>query len=433
MQIIGRQFSVGPVGYSITREINSGGFGTVYMAEAPPASNAPPLAVKVPAPHVIKEDEWRRRFQREARILGNINHRNVVRTMGLLNYSDGALLLVQELIDNAQELMAISYADPEVHLSYALQVLYGLRITHGKSEDSRAVHRDLSPRNVLISHTGLAKIIDFGLAKEDPRTTTILTVAGYAFGTPGCMAPEQHVSTATVDHRADLYAFGRTFAAVIQRRRPEYVDIQTLPDPWRDVIDNVTKYDPDSRLPDATAVIDRLLHDFAVEGVRPAHPGLHVSEIASFGEVTSSMVHYVADYFVTGTRDMNDLHLAYLLRQPVLSNPHFKVGLIYKRLYDDVIEPMFCRGLASFDDCDPLGTMLREWYSYLEEGQALELFELLCALSLQYHRYSLMGDIRFLIHRENDASRKAKLVAIVDRIDPAHTIHGKGVIPGRDP
>jgi serine/threonine-protein kinase len=88
-----------------------------------------------------------------------------------------------------------------------------LRCTHGTSEDARAIHRDLSPRNILITQDGVAKIIDFGLAKEDPRTTTVLTVAGNAFGTPGCIAPEQRTDMAMVDHRADLYALGRSLAS----------------------------------------------------------------------------------------------------------------------------------------------------------------------------------------------------------------------------
>src|SRR6187200_2918505 len=109
MVIIGRRFTVGTVEYEIVQEINSGGFGTLYLAKPLPPSSPSllirkqdsSLAVKAPADHVFHDDEWLRRFKREARILSNILHPNVVRTHGLLEYPDGAVAIVQEFLENA--------------------------------------------------------------------------------------------------------------------------------------------------------------------------------------------------------------------------------------------------------------------------------------------------------------------------------------------
>jgi serine/threonine protein kinase len=423
MLIIGRTFNVGDTEYKIVSEVNNGAFGTIYRAEAPNAPYKPALAVKVPASHVLKSDEWRRRFQREARILGNIQHVNVVRTLGLLSYDDGALMLVQEFVDNAQELGAYKYTSDSELLSFILQVLYGLRVTHGTSQDTRAIHRDLSPRNILISPAGLAKIIDFGLAKEDPRTSTILTVAGYTLGTPGCIAPEQHLDSASVDHRADLYALGRSFAAALQRRRPEHVDVNALHEPWRSALQKLTNYVPEQRFADAEETIQWLLQEFLESNIIPEHLDVHFNEYHGWDKVPDGWSRVASMFFSNHPTaiGVDALRLAYKVTPSMLSSVFFDADAAFSRLMEP-LDNYFLKGLAAFAECDPLGVMLSRWYEFLTPDNKLHLFSKLCKLAVSYHRYSVMEDVRITYRKEKDPALAAQLLAILNGEDPTTII-----------
>jgi tRNA A-37 threonylcarbamoyl transferase component Bud32 len=430
LQIIGRRFSVGSTSYQVSQELNSGGFGTVYLAEPTPSSGEPSLVVKVPATHVLHDAEWRQRFQREARILGNISHPNVVKTLGLLSYDDGAVLLVQELIEGATELVEWKYSHPGELVSVALQVLYGLRCTHGTSEDARAIHRDLSPRNVLITQDGVAKIIDFGLAKEDPRTTGILTVAGRAFGTPGCMAPEQRSNAATVDHRADLYALGRSLASCIQKRHPEYIQVPALVSPWREIIQQLTEYSPDDRFTSAAAAIRRILSDFHAEGILPANVDIHFEEFRLWESIPAEWGLVARDYFLwADTLTYEDLQLAYRVTKALLASADFMANDVFAKLDSEIIEDHFGSSLAAFDDCDPLGKMIKRWYPFLNREGKAKAFRRLCRVALSYHRYSVMGSVRMVYGSEVDEALRAEMLVMLEEEDPTGVIHGKGIIP----
>jgi serine/threonine-protein kinase len=163
---IGFKFKVGPVPYNVAQMLSEGGFAKVYRADSlDPSAAAAHLAVKVPKPDVVSDEVWLRKFRREARILSNISHKNVVKIIGLIDWGND-IALVQEYIASAREL-GDYFATPGAKvLSTSLQVLYGLRATHGTSPETRTVHRDLNPRNVLVDDDGVARIIDFGLAKE---------------------------------------------------------------------------------------------------------------------------------------------------------------------------------------------------------------------------------------------------------------------------
>jgi serine/threonine protein kinase len=428
-QIIGRMFSVGEASYIVAEEIGSGGFGTVFRATSDDRS-APDLVVKVPAPHVVNNDEWRRRFQREARILGNLSHPNVVSTMGLLSYDDGALLLVQEIVSNATEFYTWESPSPEALVSVTLQILYGLRATHRKSADARAIHRDLSPRNILVTGRNGVKIIDFGLAKEDPRTSTILTVAGNYFGTPGCMAPEQRKDSASVDHRADLYALGRTVASRIQNRDPEFVEVGTLPYPWQPIIEQLTAYNPGDRFDDADSVICRVLHDFGNEGVLPSEPRLHFEEFRTWDAVPSAWATVAGSYFTEADElQFAHLRLAFLVSEATFKHTRFPIDEVFGRLETDVFAARFDEGQATFSSCDPVGDMLVEWFPYMNPGSKQVAFRRLCKMAVMYHRYRVMSAVRTAYAGEKDPAFQARFLEILNEEDPEKTIHGKGIIP----
>lgn len=430
--MIGTRLNIGTSEYELNEIVARGSFGTLYKA-VPVSGVGVRLAVKVPAQHIISEPKWARKFEREARILANLDHPNIVKIVGLVPLPDGSPALVQEFIENAVELVSLQSSGDGEYLSIALQVLYGLRATHGTSDESRAVHRDLSPRNILVQRpSGVVKIIDFGLAKEDPRTTTILTTTGEWFGTPGCMAPEQCRDSANVDHRADLYALGRTLAATMQSRRPEHVDTSRLPEPWRQIVEQLCAYEVGDRFVDAKEAIARLLHDFADLGILPTCPAAHFKEFSHWDEIPNAWPRVARDYFLAPAPPHGAIELARLLGPSTLDDAEFKIDLVFDALDAKVVAPAFDPGTALFEDCDPIARIYENWYSALDSVRKLAAFQHLARIALRYHRYPVMDALRGIYARESDVTMRDALKKCLDVEDPAHVVHGRGIIPGRD-
>ena len=89
---------------------------------------------------------------------------------------------------------------------------------------------------------------------------------------------------------------------------------------------------------------------------------------------------------------------------------------------------------VTYDDVDPLGEVYAALYPSLDATHKLACFRRLCNTAVRYHRYSVMADVRIAFRSETDSTMKEALVAILDDEDgPPHTIHGRGVLPGRVP
>ena len=192
--------------YEILAPIGAGGMGEVYRAKDTRLKRD--VALKV-LPEAFASDPARMaRFQREAEVLAALNHPNIAQVYGVEEHA-----LIMELVEG----------DPlkgplplETALHYARQIADALEAAHEKG----IVHRDLKPDNVMITPTGLVKVLDFGLAAVlqgpassavDPANSPTLTMrateAGMIMGTAAYMSPEQ-ASGKPVDKRADIWSFG---------------------------------------------------------------------------------------------------------------------------------------------------------------------------------------------------------------------------------
>ena len=164
----------------------------------------------------VGEDNERRERMlfEEARIAGLIQHSNVVQTLEL-GEQQGSLYLVMEWVDGEPLSYLLKHCEADgIPLSIAVnvvaQTLRGLQAAHDLSDDAGAslgvVHRDVSPHNVLISYSGVAKLVDFGIAKAMNQQVDS-TSTGEIKGKFGYMAPEQ-ILGAPVDRRADIFSVG---------------------------------------------------------------------------------------------------------------------------------------------------------------------------------------------------------------------------------
>nr|MBP9826685.1 serine/threonine protein kinase [Thermoanaerobaculia bacterium] len=218
--MIGRR--LGP--YEITAKLGEGGMGEVYRATDTKLKRE--VAIKVLPQEFTADKERLARFEREAQLLAQLHHPNIASIFGL-EESDGVRALVMELVPGptlADRLESGAFSITE-SLSTALQIAQALEEAHEKG----IVHRDLKPQNIKAPSEGVAKVLDFGLAKameatpgaasaaDLARSPTLMnsptltavhgTQLGMILGTAAYMAPEQ-AKGKTVDKRADIWAFG---------------------------------------------------------------------------------------------------------------------------------------------------------------------------------------------------------------------------------
>src|SRR6202790_515445 len=206
-------------GYEILSLLGEGGMGEVYRARDLVLKRE--VAIKVLPQFFSQEPDRMRRFKQEAQAAAALNHPNILAVFQLGNF-EGTTYLVSELLEGGtlrQELTHGALPSRKA-IDYGVQIAHGLAAAHHKG----IVHRDLKPENIFITRDARAKILDFGLAKlmlpEDGDTGTEKnqTTPGQVMGTAGYMAPEQ-VRGETVDHRADIFAFGAILYELVTRQR----------------------------------------------------------------------------------------------------------------------------------------------------------------------------------------------------------------------
>jgi eukaryotic-like serine/threonine-protein kinase len=210
----------GTVGsFQILRELGRGGMGVVYLARDTRLERQ--VAIKALPADLADDPAKLARFQREARILASLSHANIAGIYGL-EYADGQQHLVLEFIEGESLAARLSRGPIPVHeaLRLARQIAEGLEAAHEKG----IVHRDLKPGNVMVTPDGVAKVLDFGLARAGeaesdaaamPGSPTVTsparpmspTIPGVIMGTVGYMSPEQ-ARGMTVDKRSDIFSFG---------------------------------------------------------------------------------------------------------------------------------------------------------------------------------------------------------------------------------
>jgi len=200
--------------YVIRRLVGEGGMGRVYEAEERLSERK--VALKVLRPELTRDEEGRRMFLSEMKILAHLEHENLVRSLASLEH-EGQLVLVLEYLDGRTlrdtltERGALPWTEA-VHI--ASQVASALTVAH--EQEPAIVHRDLKPENIMVLEGSSVKVMDFGVAKvlENARATATQSV-----GTLQYMSPEQ-IDAKGVDTRTDLYALGLVLYEMLAGEAP---------------------------------------------------------------------------------------------------------------------------------------------------------------------------------------------------------------------
>ncbi|MCA8991991.1 MAG: protein kinase [Planctomycetaceae bacterium] len=209
--------------YKLQRIIGKGGMSSVYLAEHVLMKRQ--CAIKVLPWKFVKNSSFLDRFYREAQLVAQLDHPNIVRAYDVDSEKEGNLdihFLVMEYVAgrNLYEIVSVDGPmNPAKAVDLLKQGTAGLAYAH----NAGLVHRDIKPGNFIVDEQGHLRLMDLGLARitEDDDTTS-LTVANdeKVLGTADYLAPEQAVDSHTVDPRADLYSLGCTLYFMLTGEPP---------------------------------------------------------------------------------------------------------------------------------------------------------------------------------------------------------------------
>ena len=209
--------------YEVIEKLGAGGMAVVYKARDTRLNRF--VAIKVLTPGRVADPERKRRFVQEARSASALNHPHIV-TIHDIGSENGVDFIAMEYLEGKTlgQMIPPKGLAPREALSYAKQIADALAAAHAKG----IVHRDVKPGNVMVTHGGVAKVLDFGLAKltewsagDESSTRTMLerTPEGVVVGTVGYMSPEQ-AEGGPVDTRSDIFSFGVVLYQMLTGRQP---------------------------------------------------------------------------------------------------------------------------------------------------------------------------------------------------------------------
>src|SRR5580700_10089761 len=211
--------------YQLIDKIGAGGMGEIYKAEDSRLNRL--VAVKILSPGLSTDPERKRRFFQEAQAASALNHPNIITLYDIVTEGDMQCIVMEYISGKTlRDLTPAGGLTPPQTLQYATQIASALTAAHSAG----IIHRDLKPSNIMLTTTGLIKVLDFGLAKwvdsglsgqtgeQQSTVEAALTREGSIIGTVSYMSPEQ-AEGKHVDARSDIFSFGDVLYEMVTGRR----------------------------------------------------------------------------------------------------------------------------------------------------------------------------------------------------------------------
>jgi len=203
-------------GYQLQKKIGAGAMAVVYRAKQVSLDRT--VAIKVLPKRLSRNAEFVERFYREGKAAAALNHNNIVQAIDV-GESAGFHYFVMEFVEGCtvyDELAAGKIYSEREALHIIQQVAEALNHAHERD----IIHRDVKPKNLMLTKDRVAKLADMGLARAASDVEAAMAEAGRAYGTPYYISPEQIRGEVSIDQRADIYSLGATFYHMVTGRVP---------------------------------------------------------------------------------------------------------------------------------------------------------------------------------------------------------------------
>ncbi len=203
-------------GYKVIGKLGAGAMAVVYKARQLSLNRI--VAIKILPKRFSENPEYVERFYKEGQAAGRLNHPNIVQAIDV-GEAGGYHYFVMEYVEGktiADDLVEGNVFEETEALDIIIQVANALAHAHACS----LIHRDVKPKNIMISTNGTVKLADMGLARETTDIEAAQSEAGKAYGTPYYIAPEQIRGKIDIDGRADIYGLGATLYHMLTGRVP---------------------------------------------------------------------------------------------------------------------------------------------------------------------------------------------------------------------
>lgn len=203
-------------GYQLMEKAGAGAMAVVYKARQVSLDRV--VAVKVLPRRLSKNTEFVERFYKEGRAAAALNHNNIVQAIDV-GEANGFHYFVMEFVEGStayDHLASGDVYDESRAIAIIKQVAAALLHAHERG----IIHRDVKPKNIMLTRDGVAKLADMGLARAATDREAAMQEAGRAYGTPYYISPEQIRGEVSIDARADIYSLGCTFYHMVTGRVP---------------------------------------------------------------------------------------------------------------------------------------------------------------------------------------------------------------------
>jgi serine/threonine protein kinase len=385
----------------VDRLIGSGGFGEVWLARRIVDNRV--FAVKVLSNPSEADDVAR--FQKEVRVLSQLNHPNIIRVSEeSLAASPYWYSMPHYDRSLSSELNTIRGQDARIYAVFRF-ILDAIRYAHKEG----IIHRDIKPENILMNSDSDLVVSDFGLGRIIDSNSTRLTRSGRSLGTPFYCAPEQLRDFKSADKRSDIFSLGQLLYALYAGELNSVQNLHLVSAPIGSIVERATLHNPDDRY----QTVDELLVDFdttmaVILGIAPAGSLDDVIEqlrtVGSWSEedVTRLIV------ALEQVRDEADtVHLALmkvpaqLLSRIVTRSQVFGRALIKK----------FASHAQSqtwpYSYTDSIANISKTFFSAITDSTIrADLFETVLTVGVAHHRYHVMrvaGNLAEAVRETNDA------------------------------
>jgi eukaryotic-like serine/threonine-protein kinase len=203
-------------GYKLISKLGSGAMAVVYKARQLNLDRL--VAIKVLPKEFTQNPDYVERFYKEGRAAAKLNHANIVGAIDV-GEAGGYHYFVMEYVEGHtlyDELAKGKVFSEEEALRIIIQIANALAHAHEKG----LIHRDVKPKNIMITPEGVAKLADMGLARVAADAQAAQAEVGRAFGTPYYISPEQIRGELNIDFRADIYGLGATLYHLVTGKVP---------------------------------------------------------------------------------------------------------------------------------------------------------------------------------------------------------------------